>query len=95
MLACVVISLIAGYSYFVPANAVGLIGNYLGLIAIIILYLFLKFYTKSKVIPISEIDIDTGRADYQTFQKGDDDSDRVIEGPWWKRAMKKILYIIT
>lgn len=95
MVACIVISLIAGYSYFVPANAVGLIGNYLGLIAIVILYICLKFYTKSKVIPISEIDIDTGRADYQTFQKGDDDSDRVIEGPWWKRAMKKVLYIIT
>ncbi|KAI8637803.1 amino acid permease/ SLC12A domain-containing protein [Parasitella parasitica] len=94
MLACVVISLMAGYSYFVPADPVGLIGNYGGLIVAGALFLILKFYTKSKLIPISEIDIDSGRADYDIYED-DHDSDKFTEGPWWKRAWRKIIYIIT
>lgn len=98
MIACVVIALIAGYSYFVPADPVGLIGNYGGLIAVAILYIILKLRTKSKLIPISEIDIDSGRADYDTYEMENsdygDDTSSVI-GLGWKRTLKKIISIVT
>ncbi|KAI7898062.1 amino acid permease/ SLC12A domain-containing protein [Cokeromyces recurvatus] len=97
MVACVVIALMAGYSYFVPPNAVGLIGNYGGLVCILILFIVLKFWTKSKMIPIDEIDLDTGRADYSsdlmTKEGEEDDSDKT--GPIWKRIWKKFVYIVT
>lgn len=92
MIACVVIALMAGYSYFVPADPVGLIGNYGGLIAVAILFIVLKIYTKSKLIPISEIDVDSGRAEYEAFNK---EEDKVIEGPRWKRALKQVVHIVT
>lgn len=93
MIACVVIALMAGYSYFVPADPVGLIGNYGGLIAVVILFAVLKIYTKSKLVPIAEIDIDSGRAEYEAFSKSGDDE--VIQGPWWKRTLKQIVHIVT
>ncbi|KAL7320162.1 hypothetical protein PS15m_000082 [Mucor circinelloides] len=92
MIACVVIALMAGYSYFVPADPVGLIGNYGGLIAVAILFIVLKIYTKSKLIPISEIDVDSGRAEYETFKE---EEDKVIEGPRWKRALKQVVHVVT
>ncbi|RCH86207.1 hypothetical protein CU098_006344, partial [Rhizopus stolonifer] len=87
MVACTVIALIAGYSYFVPADAVGLIGNYGGLIVCAILYITLKLWTKSKMIPIDQIDLDTGRADFSNIKE---DSESEITGPWYKRIFKRI-----
>ncbi|KAI8968056.1 amino acid permease/ SLC12A domain-containing protein [Mycotypha africana] len=90
MIACVVISLMAGYSYFVPPDPVGLIGNYGGLIVVACLFVILKLWTKSKMIPIAEIDIDTGRAEYSFT----DDSEKAT-GPLWKRTMGKIVSVLT
>ncbi|KAI9469639.1 MAG: amino acid permease/ SLC12A domain-containing protein [Benjaminiella poitrasii] len=94
MLACVVISLMAGYSYFVPPDAVGLIGNYGGLICIAILFIVLKLWTKSKMIPVEQIDLDTGRADYNTVTEEQEKSSEV-QGPIWKRMFKKFINIVT
>lgn len=95
MLACVVIALMAGYSAFIPpVDPVGVIGNYGGLVFVAILYIALKLWTKSKIIPISEIDVDTGKADYSQFQElKDNDSYQGL--PFWKKAMKKTIYIFT
>jgi lysine-specific permease len=91
MIACVVIALMAGYSYFVPANAVGLIGNYAGLILCVLGFIVTKLWTKSKMVPIAEIDIDTGRSDlrFAANEKAE------ISGPWYKRAWKRFVYIVT
>lgn len=94
MVACVVIALIAGYSYFVPADAVGLIGNYGGLIVCAILFITLKLYTRSKMIPISEIDIDTGRADPSLYIDRDADREE-ISGPWYKKAWRRFVIVVT
>lgn len=93
MLACTVIALISGYSYFVPADAVGLIGNYAGLIVCAILFIVLKFYTGSKMVPISEIDLDTGRADASLYVDNDGDSE--ITGPWYVKAWKHFIIVMT
>lgn len=60
MVVCVVIVLISGWSYFVPADAIGLIGSYGGFLLVLFGYLVLKFWTKSKLIPLDQIDLDTG-----------------------------------
>lgn len=93
MIACWVIALIAGYSYFVPADPVGLIGNYGGLIVCAILYIVLKIRTKSKMIPIDQIDIDTGRADISQYVDSEDTAE--ITGPWYKRAWRRFVIIFT
>jgi lysine-specific permease len=93
MVACVVISLIAGYSYFVPADAVGLIGNYGGLIVCALLFIILKIRTRSKMIPIDQIDLDTGRADISQYADTDDTED--ITGPWYKKAWKRFVIVVT
>ncbi|KAI8889001.1 hypothetical protein K501DRAFT_239256 [Backusella circina FSU 941] len=91
MIACVVIALMAGYSYFVPPSAVGLIGNYAGLILCVLGFIVTKLWTKSKMIPIAEIDIDTGRSDF-TFEANQKEE---ISGPWYTRAWKRFVYIVT
>jgi lysine-specific permease len=95
MVACVVIALMAGYSSFVPpVDPVGVVGNYGGLVFVAVLYISLKLYSKSKLIPISEIDLDTGKADYSQFTDiGENDSYKDL--PFWKRTWKKIVYLFT
>lgn len=90
MVACVVIALMAGYSYFVPADPVGLVGNYGGLVVCAILFVVLKFYTKSKMIPVDQIDIDTGKADFAYLNKETDEDDNV-KLSWGK----KIIHFVT
>lgn len=60
MIGCVVIILISGWSYFVPADAIGLVGSYAGALLVVFSYLFLKYWTKSKIVPLDQIDLDTG-----------------------------------
>lgn len=93
MIACVVIALMAGYSYFVPADPVGLIGNYGGLIVCAILFIVLKFYTRSKMIPIDQIDLDTGRADPSLYV--DKEAGNEITGTWYSKAWKRFVIVVT
>ncbi|KAI9244336.1 amino acid permease/ SLC12A domain-containing protein [Helicostylum pulchrum] len=94
MIACVVIALMAGYSYFVPADPVGLVGNYGGLIACAILFISLKIYSRSKLIPVSEIDIVTGRADASLYIDKDAGREK-IQGPWYKKAWRQFVIVVT
>ncbi|KAG0171048.1 hypothetical protein DFQ30_001604 [Apophysomyces sp. BC1015] len=91
MIACVVIALLSGYSYFVPANPTHLIGSYAGLVLCVIGFISTKLWTKSKMIPIDEIDVDTGRSDLAF----DDDEEVVLEGPWYKRLWRRLVIIFT
>ncbi|CAO3667116.1 unnamed protein product [Rhizopus stolonifer] len=91
MVACTVISLIAGYSYFVPADTVGLIGNYAGLILCVLGFIITKLWTRSKMIPLDLIDLDTGRAD-PIFTEEDREE---ITGPWYVRFWKRFVNILT
>lgn len=92
MIACVVISLMAGYSYFVPADPIGLVGNYAGIILCIIGFVCTKLYTKSKMVPLDEIDLVSGRADIDMLMDARQDD---ITGPWYVRLWKKLLVIFT
>ncbi|KAG1222993.1 hypothetical protein G6F35_004940 [Rhizopus arrhizus] len=91
MIACTVIALMAGYSYFVPPSAIGLIGNYAGLILCAIGYTITKIWTRSKMVPLELIDLDTGRAD-DIFTEEDRNE---ITGPWYARIGKRIVNVLT
>lgn len=81
----------AGYSYFVPPSATGLIGNYAGLILCAIGYIVTKLWTRSKMIPLDKIDLDTGKADIMFTEE---DRDEII-GSWYNRAWKRFVNIFT
>ncbi|KAI8374417.1 amino acid permease/ SLC12A domain-containing protein [Radiomyces spectabilis] len=98
MVACIVISLMAGYSYFVPPSAVGLIGNYAGLVLCVIGFIVTKLWTKSKMIPIDEIDLDTGRSELSMgldHLEEKDDQEEEVKGPLYKRIFKRLIIIFT
>jgi lysine-specific permease len=59
MVACIVICLISGWSYFVPADPIGLVGCYGGLIIFFGAYLILKVWTKEKLVPYEMMDLET------------------------------------
>ncbi|KAI7856140.1 amino acid permease/ SLC12A domain-containing protein [Circinella umbellata] len=100
MIGCAVITFAAGYSYFVPADAVGLIGNYGGTILFILGFGITKIVTKSKMVPLKEIDLDTGRIDTMMFV-GDDEDEKNIgkveqdRETWYQRAWKRVVIAIT
>ncbi|KAI8890931.1 hypothetical protein K501DRAFT_167765, partial [Backusella circina FSU 941] len=59
MTACIVICLISGWSYFVPADPIGLVGSYAGLILFFGAYLVLKLWKKEKMVPYEIMDLET------------------------------------
>ncbi|KAI9246916.1 amino acid permease/ SLC12A domain-containing protein [Phascolomyces articulosus] len=100
---CGVIILAAGYKYFSPADPVGLIGNYGGTILFILGFTITKIVTKSKLVPLKDIDLDTGRIDMMVFE-GDDDDDvdekeigkvQQDRGAWYHLAWKRIVIAVT
>ena len=100
MIGCGIITFAAGYSHFRPANAVGLIGNYGGTILFILGFGITKLVTKSKMVPLKEIDLDTGRVDAMVFVGDDEDEKNIgkVEqdcGTWYQRVWKKIVVAIT
>lgn len=90
--ACTVIALMTGYRSFSPPSAVGLTGHYLGLIFTVIGFLVLKFYTKSQLVRLEDIDLDTGRSELSTL---DVTNEKKVEGPWLRRIFKKIYIAIN
>lgn len=93
MIACIVIALITGYSYFIPpVDPVGIIGNYLGLVLCAVGYAITKWWTGAKLVPLEEIDLDTGVADYSHLKEQEEVA---ATGPWYKKVCKKAVAIFT
>ncbi|KAM3579680.1 hypothetical protein VKS41_007767 [Umbelopsis sp. WA50703] len=85
--ACAVLALLGGWSSFSPADPIGLVGNYAGLIIAFVGFLVTKLWTKSKMVPLADIDLDTGRSLQGEVESKEDKVKKV----WWRRA---IAYII-
>lgn len=78
----VVIILISGWSYFVPPSATGLVGSYAGPILSVLAFVFLKFWTKSKLVNLQEIDLVT-HAKVYTPEDDEDGKKRA----WYMRVL--------
>ncbi|KAI8060677.1 amino acid permease/ SLC12A domain-containing protein [Gongronella butleri] len=93
IIASVVIILISGWSYFVPPKAEGLVGNYGGPIIFVGGMLIHKFWTKSKFIPLHEVDLVTdARVNWRELDYGDDDD---INESKKKAIWKRIVTVFT
>lgn len=78
-----------GYTAFTPEfDAIKFVSNYLGLLPAPILYVAHKLITKSKVIPLEEVDFETGRV---TMYQIDEANEKDHNLPWWRRALYYIL----
>lgn len=87
---CIVIIIISGWSYFVPADAIGLIGSYGGALIALGAYLILKFWTKSKLIPLDQIDLDTG-VRYYTLEELAAEKDQDTQLTIWQKIKSAII----
>ncbi|CAO0797783.1 unnamed protein product [Mucor circinelloides] len=90
MAACIVIILISGWSYFVPADAIGLVGSYGGALIALGGYLALKFWTKSKLVPLDQIDLDTG-VRYFTLEELAAEKDQDKQLTIWQKIKSAII----
>lgn len=96
LLACVVIAVIAGYIYFPSQNAIGIVGTYLPLFACIVGFIVLKLWTGSKLIPLKDIDLDTGRSDYgMPPTPPPTEEEKANKGPLYYRVWKRLIHWFT
>ncbi|KAI8146770.1 amino acid permease/ SLC12A domain-containing protein [Fennellomyces sp. T-0311] len=88
---CPLLAVFTGYKYFSPPSDVGIVGQYLGLILCLFGFIGLKVYTKSKLIPLQDMDLDTGRSSISfEHQEGPK-----LTGSWYARAWKRIVIAVT
>ncbi|KAI8638850.1 amino acid permease/ SLC12A domain-containing protein [Parasitella parasitica] len=90
MIACIVIILISGWSYFVPANAIGLIGSYGGALIVLAGYFVLRFWTKSKLVPLDQIDLDTG-VRYFTLEELAAEKEQDTQTTLWQKIKSAVI----
>lgn len=78
-----------GYSAFYPVfDGVAFVKNYIGLVPVIVWYLGYKIIRKSKVVPLMEVDFETGRVTRLDMEQ-DKLEDEVL--PWYKKALAWIV----
>ncbi|KAF1802848.1 amino acid permease/ SLC12A domain-containing protein [Mucor lusitanicus] len=86
---CILIILGQGYSAFTPEfDAVTFCTNYIGIVPFFLCYVGHKLYTRGKVIPLEEVDFETGRVTRFDIEK-DNEVDADI--PRWKRIVAWII----
>lgn len=90
MIACIIIILISGWSYFVPADAINLVGSYGGALIVLGSYIIIKFWTKSKLIPLDEIDLDTG-VRYFTVEELEAEKEQVQDQTIWQKIIAIVI----
>ncbi|KAI9208072.1 amino acid permease/ SLC12A domain-containing protein [Polychytrium aggregatum] len=59
-----VIIILQGLYAFTPVNALSIVGAYCGIIPFLLAYVIYKITTRSRVIPLTMVDLDTGRVDH-------------------------------
>ncbi|KAL0077878.1 amino acid permease/ SLC12A domain-containing protein [Phycomyces blakesleeanus] len=83
---CLLIILGQGYTAFTPKfDGTQFVINYIGILPVIFCYVIYKFIRKTKVVPLDEVDFDTGRVD----RTEEDDEEEQKEGakPWYLKIM--------
>lgn len=88
LFACILTVLIIlgqGYESFAPSfDRIKFLTSYIGVVPAILCYIGYKLVRRSKVVPILEIDYDTGRATYDDMMM---DEEAIGHIPWWKRIL--------
>jgi amino acid permease len=85
VVACAILALLGGWSSFSPADPIGLVGNYAGLVVAFLAFVITKLWTKSKLVRLCDMDLDTGRSDPVV---DDFENEKVA---WWKKLVSLII----
>ncbi|KAG2203612.1 hypothetical protein INT47_011706 [Mucor saturninus] len=74
-----------GYNAFYPEfNGTKFVQNYIGLVPVTVWYIGYKLIRKSKVIPLMDVDFETGRVTRLDIEQ-DDAEDKVL--PWYRKVL--------
>ncbi|KAI1315358.1 hypothetical protein EDD11_000917 [Mortierella claussenii] len=93
ILVCVIILLSQGYTAFSPFSIKMFLSAYVTLPFVVILYFGNKFWAKTKILPLVDVDLDTGRSIVEhTMPVSDSASAIEVDNPsklrrWWKRIV--------
>ncbi|KAG0171419.1 hypothetical protein DFQ30_000984 [Apophysomyces sp. BC1015] len=81
---CVLIILGQGYTAFTPTfSGLKFVMNYIGILPFVLTYGLYKPIVRSKIVPLDEVDFDTGRVTRFDIEK-DEAEDEVV--PWYKKV---------
>jgi amino acid permease len=74
-----------GYTAFYPVfDGVKFVQNYIGLVPVFAWYIGFKLYKKSKVVPLLDVDFETGRVTHLDMEN-DKLEDEIL--PWYRKAL--------
>ncbi|KAI7906616.1 amino acid permease/ SLC12A domain-containing protein [Cokeromyces recurvatus] len=86
---CILIILGQGYSAFSPQfDSISFVTSYIGIVPFFLCYIIHKLVTRKKLIPLEEVDFETGRVTRYDIEK-DNEQDKTI--PRWKRIIAWII----
>ncbi|KAI7893605.1 amino acid permease/ SLC12A domain-containing protein [Mucor mucedo] len=94
---CILIILGQGYTAFTPQfDGLTFVMNYIGILPFLVCYIGHKLVTRKKVIPLEEVDFESGRVTRFDIEKDNEEVDEAIAKlPKWQRYMKKTLNVIS
>jgi lysine-specific permease len=88
---CAIILLGQGYTAFSPFSLKAFLSAYITLPFVVLLYLGNKYWCKTKILKLVDVDLDTGRSFIDTSMHVSDDSASQTEkkksNKWWKRIL--------
>ncbi|KAF9542631.1 hypothetical protein EC957_001765 [Mortierella hygrophila] len=89
ILICLVILFGQGYTAFSPFSVKAFLSAYITLPFIVLLYLGNKFWCKTKILKLVDIDLDTGRSFIDTTMNVDETASQAEKkkSPWWKKII--------
>ncbi|KAF9102984.1 hypothetical protein BGX29_003965 [Mortierella sp. GBA35] len=92
LLICVIILLGQGYTAFSPFNVKAFLSAYVTLPFVLILYIGNKFWCKTKIIKLVDVDLDTGRSFIDTSMAVSDsvsqaEAEKKKAPKWWRKTL--------
>lgn len=79
---------VIGYTAFYPEwDKISFVTCYIGFVPMIVWYVGFKIIKRTKVVPLLEVDFETGRVTRYDVEK---DNEEDPTGPWYKRALALI-----
>lgn len=79
-----------GYTAFYPEwDKISFVTCYIGFVPMIVWYVGYKLIRRSKVVPLLEVDFETGRVTRYDVEK-DNEEDVESNGPWYKKLLSFI-----
>ncbi|KAL1923093.1 uncharacterized protein VTP21DRAFT_9469 [Calcarisporiella thermophila] len=84
LIICLMVIFGSGYKYFDPFDVKSFFATYIGLGLFAVFYLSYKLIKRTKVVPLRDVDLDSGRQ-----PETEDDSEKAL--PWWR---KMLVYIV-